>query len=200
MKFGEILLRILTLTLLANNLFADSRNPSNLSHLLGKAFLEIEKAKSGPCVAKPCSECLLGSKSSFKGFDHTLFVNGHVTTPFYFEIAHINDSLPYLLHLESFDIQGERGGAPDDGLTHGMRYFIGFPLTDNLHLSLESHNLLFTESFIYSKYFEDYSIEEIRPYIERNYWEDNPGFGQYNLYLHDNRIKKEERKRSILFK
>ena len=150
-------------------------------------------------VERPsCNECEVESPQN-SGFNHTLFVNGHMTTPYYLEIAHLNDSLPYLLHLESSEVQNERGGAPDDGLTHGMMYFVGIPLTSNLHLALESHNLLYTEAFTYRKELEKYPIEEIRHHIETDYWEGYPGYGRYNLYLHDNKIKKQENSRSILF-
>ena len=82
-----------------------------------------------------------------------LFANGYRIS-IYFGIDTINDSIPNYFGLDSsyFTAPGTLGRnarnvrkVPDDQLTHGITYLIGLPITDNLHASLESSNLLFTE-------------------------------------------------------
>ena len=101
MKMGKSNLITLILILLSHQIFADNEeNSTSVLRDLSSAISATANVTEGPQLKRRCTDCIpdsstSGELSSSTNFNHTMFINGHLATPYFIEISHLNDSIPY---------------------------------------------------------------------------------------------------------
>ena len=195
MKAMKIFMHFIFFTFLSLNALGGDNDLTNGFRLaLGGLFSEVQRNTSGPRVKLPCSDCLddqSKTQAPKRPSNRIFFINGYRAPSLYFGADTINDSLPSFMNLDGLyripndkKVKGSKRKTvvPDDQLTHGLNYVIAFPIGDNIHVSFESLNLLFTDLDMMglSNYKHQFFINEHQHKLMMRYFFDRPngyGFG-----------------------